>query len=56
MSKVNKIIQDYKDGKYRVEYIFGDAVLVNNVTNEHFIPDDEEEEYYTKLDEVLGLN
>lgn len=54
MSKVDKIIQDYKNGKYRVEYIFGDAVLVNNETNEYFIPDNKEEEYYTRLDEVLA--
>lgn len=47
-------LNDYKNGKYRIEEVFGDPVLVNNITNAIFVPDDSfSEQFYEALDAIL---
>jgi len=55
MDIVEKVLREYSEGKYRVQYILGDPMLVDNETNVIFVPDEEyADEFYERLDELFS--
>lgn len=51
---ISELLNDYKNGKYRIEEVFGDPILVNNTTNEIFVPDSLfSEQFYETIDKLL---
>lgn len=53
-AKIIAVLNDYKEGKYRLGEVFGDPVLIDNKTNIVFVPDSSiSEQFYNALDELL---